>query len=807
MAAIRMFVRSLLRRKVAGTVAVALLAAVAGAAVLGALAGARRTDSAYPRLIASERTGDLTVGTQGVGVVPVGPIRRLPQVESVEAYRLFILASRHGHAPIVFQRDLGAATVLGSPSASPLYRTNRVQVLEGRLPDPARADEGMINEVFARNYGLGVGDTYHAYLYRIDDAISLVDRARALGREPTDAELRPLMTPVDFHITGLARTNSDIVVNEQDSNDTVFATPAFVRRYGSSAFLGGALVKLHDPARDTAAFERGVRQKFPDLNLDIGATAAQVATFAKVAGPYADALRLFALAAAVTGLFVVGQGLTRLVTSDSVELETLSALGTTRNQRVLTCSLRSVVALVAGTCVAVVAAYALSPVFPIGRARDAEPAPGLRFDTPVLVLGGLVMLLVLLVPVAVAASTRVRRESAARGRAPFMPSRVASSLARAGAPVGAVTGVRFAVQRDRTANGSSLVATLVGLVAAVAAITAALVFATNLDDLVTSPARYGWTWGALIDSYNQEISPDFASRAQGDHDLAAIAAGSRASLVLEGHAIPAYGFRQVKGEVTPAVVRGRMPRGAHEVAFGAQTLRDIGRSVGDTLTVPTAAGTPLRLKIVGQALLPSLTVTGTSGLGEGAALDAPAMRRLDPSAVPAFFLVDLAPGASVKALAARYSSEANVLGPRRPGDVVAYGHVRSTPLLLAGLLGVLGAGVLAHLLVTSIRSRRRDLAVLKTLGFTRRQLATTVAWLATTLVGLALLVGIPLGLVAGRWTWRSFADDLGIASVVATPAAALFVLVAAAVVLGNLVAALPARAAARTRPAVVLRSE
>jgi putative ABC transport system permease protein len=183
------------------------------------------------------------------------------------------------------------------------------------------------------------------------------------------------------------------------------------------------------------------------------------------------------------------------------------------------------------------------------------------------------------------------------------------------------------------------------------------------------------------------------------------------------------------------------------------------------------------------------------------------MRKLDPSATPAFFLVDLAPGASVRTVAARYGSEANTYGTRRPGDVVAYGHVRSTPLLLAGLLAVLGAGVLAHLLVTSIRSRRRDLAVLKTLGFTRRQLAVTVASLATTLAGLALLVGIPIGLVAGRWTWRSFADDLGIAAAVSVPILALAAIALAAVVLANLIAALPARAAARTQPALVLRSE
>ena len=74
-------------------------------------------------------------------------------------------------------------------------------------------------------------------------------------------------------------------------------------------------------------------------------------------------------------------------------------------------------------------------------------------------------------------------------------------------------------------------------------------------------------------------------------------------------------------------------------------------------------------------------------------------------------------------------------------------RIRATPIVLAGLLAVLGVGVLAHLLVTSIRKRRRDLAVIKTLGATRRQLASAVAWQATTLVAVALVVGVPLGTV------------------------------------------------------------
>ena len=93
-----------------------------------------------------------------------------------------------------------------------------------------------------------------------------------------------------------------------------------------------------------------MRRTFPDLNLAIDATATQAGTFARVVGPYGGALRIFALVAAVAALFVVGEALSRLVVTDAAELETLAALGATRRQRFLSCSLRSSVALVGGAC-------------------------------------------------------------------------------------------------------------------------------------------------------------------------------------------------------------------------------------------------------------------------------------------------------------------------------------------------------------------------------------------------------------------------------------------------------------------------
>jgi len=143
----------------------------------------------------------------------------------------------------------------------------------------------------------------------------------------------------------------------------------------------------------------------------------------------------------------------------------------------------------------------------------------------------------------------------------------------------------------------------------------------------------------------------------------------------------------------------------------------------------------------------------------------------------------------------------------RPTDILNYSRIQGTPIALAAVLAVLGIGVVANLLVTSIRRRRRDLAILKTLGIGRRGISATVAWQATTLVGIALVVGLPIGIAIGREVWSVFARGLGIPRDPRTPIVAIALAIPVALVIGNAIAAIPAYFAGRTAPAQILRSE
>lgn len=145
--------------------------------------------------------------------------------------------------------------------------------------------------------------------------------------------------------------------------------------------------------------------------------------------------------------------------------------------------------------------------------------------------------------------------------------------------------------------------------------------------------------------------------------------------------------------------------------------------------------------------------------------------------------------------------------PELPDDLVNFGRVDSAPAVVAGSMALVAAATLIHALITTVRRRRRDLALLRTLGFTGRQLLTTVAWQATVLVGFAALVAVPVGIVVGRWAWSIFASELRVVAQPIVPALALAGAVLAALVLAGVVAVGTGRWFGRRSTASALRAE
>ncbi|MGH3271556.1 MAG: ABC transporter permease, partial [Trebonia sp.] len=267
----------------------------------------------------------------------------------------------------------------------------------------------------------------------------------------------------------------------------------------------------------------------------------------------------------------------------------------------------------------------------------------------------------------------------------------------------------------------------------------------------------------------------------------------------------------------PPVLAGRLPDAPGEIALGGRELRALGKSVGGTVVASGPHG-PVTLRVTGEVVLSPEITNEQTELGSGAVMTMQGAAAVSGSPMPRnVFLVSLrkpggpggpgGPASPVAISSLKQQFPGTVLPAVPPPEVRDLSGVSGLPLILAFVLMLLASGIIAHTLLTSVRRRRRDLAILKTLGFVTSQVRATVAWQATAAVACAgLIVGVPLGLLAGRWAWSLFA---GQEAIVPAPVISPLTLLAIPVVLllANAIAAIPARSAARTQPAVILRSE
>jgi hypothetical protein len=282
-------------------------------------------------------------------------------------------------------------------------------------------------------------------------------------------------------------------------------------------------------------------------------------------------------------------------------------------------------------------------------------------------------------------------------------------------------------------------------------------------------------------------------------------------MLVEGRRVEVMAIEQGKGAVPLAVLEGREPVRPSEVALGATTLRQLGKHVGDTVALAPAPGQPSqRMRVVGRMVLSAGPLDTAIAPGKGVVVDFEVVRRLAPQLVaPQVFLVRLHPGVDRGRTfdGLQRAFPGTVVRPLPHPDVSDVQRVGYLPGLLAALVALLALGTVTHALVSSTRRRRRDLAVLKTLGFLRGQVSATVAWQATAFATAALLAGVPLGVAAGRWAWRLVATSLGVVPEPIVPPLGVLAIAIGALLVANLIAAGPGRVAGRLRPALVLRSE
>jgi len=254
--------------------------------------------------------------------------------------------------------------------------------------------------------------------------------------------------------------------------------------------------------------------------------------------------------------------------------------------------------------------------------------------------------------------------------------------------------------------------------------------------------------------------------------------------------------------------------GDPEIAVGPTTLKrahwHVGQIVKFSIDVDQARnGKEVTAVVVGTAAMPTIPFRQDEP-GDGIVMTLAGYNVFspDPISTPPCCFVRFRKG--VDPQLARTKLEAKgvqVFLRSSRADLNALSKVAQLPTTLSYILGIAAAIVLAYALLTAISRRRRDLAILKVFGFVRGQVRRTVAWHASGLTFVAALVGLPVGIVLGRYGWSVFADQFGVVPEPAVPLLFLVSLVPAAVILANVIAVIPAQAAAATKPAIVLREE
>jgi ABC-type lipoprotein release transport system permease subunit len=264
----------------------------------------------------------------------------------------------------------------------------------------------------------------------------------------------------------------------------------------------------------------------------------------------------------------------------------------------------------------------------------------------------------------------------------------------------------------------------------------------------------------------------------------------------------------VVGDLAPRLTQGRLPESPDEIAPGRVTAHELHVAVGSRLRL-TAAGSGRRIdyRVVGITVVPG--IGEVDGVGTGAVVTAEGLRRVQPEAETTMAAISLRAG---EGDAARVRV-AHRVGLKEAGQeseasvIVNVARVRRIPGFLAGLLAALLILTLFHTVIVSIQNRRRDLAVLRALGADRRWIGRTVHWQTSILTLMPLIVGVPLGLIAGAAVFRAFTNRIGAFPEPAIPFALVSAMVVALIVVANLVAVIPTRRARRLSTAQLLQAD
>ena len=847
--------RATFRRRWTGYLSLVLLVGLLGGLGMAGMAGARRTQSSFSTFVASTNPSELSVSIYGATPTGSNPgseagtaltrrVAHLPHVRSVVTG--IVLTGAPLVAGVPQLNDSNYAYPVASLNGM-FFTQDKVAVLQGRRADPARTDEVMMAPSAARQLGFHIGQVIPYGFY---------DQAQMSLPGIGTAAVPPAFR-IDLKLVGLVALNSGIVQDDVDQSPTFLElTPAFARtilaRTGEQ--FSGAItfgIRVDGGQRPVSAVESEIQHFIPPGVISTDhALAPVIAKADRTLKPISIALGVFGAVSLLAALLVGAQIIGRRIRIDGEDLDVLRALGADPLSIFADEMTGIVGAVLVGVVVSFGVAVLLSPIAPLGPVRAVYPARGLNVDWTVLGLGVLTLIALLLGFAGWTASRSAPHRQALRQRLLARSgSRTVGALASAGLPASGVVGVRMALEPGEGRAAIPVRSVMLGAVLAVALVMATITFGSSLNTLVTHPALYGWNWTYILNEVGEggaNVPPQTVAMLGHDRDVAAVSGLSFNDIELDGQTVP-FIIERAGAVVAPPVLSGHAVEGSHQVVLGAATLAQLHKHVGQTVTVSYGVAKdapldipPTRVTIVGTATFPAIgfatTVQDHTSMGTGAWL----ADSLQPSAFvkaqqspyatlngPNMVLVRMKAGVSGavgradlervaqlanRAFAAVPNGEGDgdkiaVLGVQRPAEIVNYRTMGVTPALLVSGLALGAAIALGLTLASSVRQRRREFALLKSIGFVRRQIASAVAWQASVDAVVGIVIGVPAGIIVGRWLWDLFARQIDAVPYPTAPVVPVVLVALGALVFANITAAAPALSAVRTPTALMLRDE
>jgi hypothetical protein len=812
-----------------------VLIALLGGLAMGAVAGARRTQSSFPAFLARTHGSDLEMVNAYYGLIGNTPfdaglaarISRLPHVAGVgddtgvDPNILPLVPIRThllpGEKPPVLSGSLDGQW----------SKVDRVTLVSGRLADPNRADEVVMSASAAREAGMHIGS-----VLPMGFCSNAQNNCTANGTGASAPRVK-----ADLKLVGIVVFNTEIVADDINAlgDNPVLLSPALMRKLvPCCAAYTFTFVRVEGGNRNVPAVMSEIRRADPKLGVGpigagIGRTSVEVAKAERAITPESIALGVFGAIAALAALLIAAQLIGRQIRVGADERAVLRALGAGPATTVGDGVVGVIGAVVVGALLAGVVAVGLSPLAPLGPVRRVE-ASSIAIDWTVVGLGVVGLVLVLsAVAVAVAYRQAPHRVARRQQHTRVRRSRAGRAATNAGFPTSAVTGIRFALEPGAGPNTVPVRTAMIGAALALVVVTSTLTFGASLRRLVSHPALYGWNWNyeLLAGFAGDENLPQHqvATLLDHDHYVSAWTGIYQVDATIDGQSVPVIATT-APAAVAPPLLSGHGFNAPDQVVLGASTLALLHKHVGETVNVQTGPKRSTTLHIVGTATMPAFGQGMTMGTGALLSSEFFSAKQLNkqqspipgPNAILVRINKTANPAAALRSLqhindtintpkGGGGDQAGGVIQVLRPAEIVNYRSTGTTPALLGATLAAGAIAALTLTLIASVRRRRRELALLKTLGYTRRQLAAVVAWQSTIAVAIGTIIGIPVGVIIGRSLWDLFARAIHAVPQPTVPTLTIALIAIGALVLANLVAAIPGLQAARTQTAVLLHAE